>query len=72
MNALGVFQIVLYLVVLVALVRPLGAFMARVYQGERTFLSPLLGPVERLIYRCAGVDPARNRAGSATPHRCWS
>jgi K+-transporting ATPase ATPase A chain len=57
MNALGVFQIVLYLVVLVALVRPLGAFMARVYQGERSFLSPLLGPVERLIYRCAGVDP---------------
>ena len=58
MNSLGVFQIVLYLVVLVALVRPLGAFMARVYQGERTFLSPLLAPVERLIYRCAGVDPA--------------
>ena len=73
MNALGVFQIVLYLVVLVALVRPLGAFMARVYEGERTFLSPLLAPVERLIYRCAGVDPADGiRAGSATPHRCWS
>ena len=58
MNSLGVFQIVLYLVVLVALVRPLGAFMARVYQGERSLLSPLLAPVERLIYRCAGVDPA--------------
>ena len=37
------------------LVKPLGAYMARVYQGERTFLDPLLRPVERLIYRAAGV-----------------
>jgi len=42
-------------VVLLALAKPLGAFMARVYQGERTFLGPLLHPVERLIYRAAGV-----------------
>ena len=58
MNALGIFQIVLYLVVLVALAKPLGAFMAKVYQGERTFLSPVLGPLERVIYRAAGVNPA--------------
>ncbi len=50
-------QIVLYLLVLLALVKPLGAFMARVYQGERTFLSPVLGPVERFIYRITGVKP---------------
>lgn len=56
MNALGIFQIVLYVVVLVALAKPLGAFMAKVYQGERTFLSPVLGPVERLIYRLGGVN----------------
>jgi K+-transporting ATPase ATPase A chain len=56
MNALGIFQIVLYVAVLVALAKPLGAFMARVYQGERTFLSPILGAVERVIYRLAGVD----------------
>ena len=55
MNTLGVFQIVLYFGVLVALAKPLGAFMARVYQGERTFLSPVLGPIERGIYRLAGV-----------------
>ena len=48
-------QIVLYLVVLLLLVKPLGSFMAKVYQGERTFLSPVLGPVERLIYRITGV-----------------
>jgi potassium-transporting ATPase potassium-binding subunit len=58
MNALGTFQIVLYVGVLVALAKPLGGFMAKVYQGERTFLSPLFGPVERGIYRLAGVDPA--------------
>jgi K+-transporting ATPase ATPase A chain len=56
MNAVGILQIVLYVVVLVALAKPLGAFMARVYQGERTFLSPLLGPVERVIYRLGGVN----------------
>ena len=50
-------QIGLYLVVLLLLVKPLGSFMARVYQGERTFLSPVLGPVERFIYRITGVKP---------------
>jgi K+-transporting ATPase ATPase A chain len=51
----GLFQIGLYLIVLVALVKPLGAYMARVYQGERTFLDLVLHPVERLIYRAVGV-----------------
>ncbi len=51
----GWLQIGLYLVVLVLLVKPLGAYMARVYQGERTFLDPVLRPVERFIYRIAGV-----------------
>ena len=50
-------QIVLYLVVLLLLVKPLGSFMAKVYQGERTFMSPVLGPVERFIYRITGVKP---------------
>lgn len=56
MNAPGILQIVLYLVVLVAPVKPLGTFMAKVYQGERTFLSPVLGPLERGIYRVAGIN----------------
>ena len=59
MSGQGILQLSLYVVVLVALVRPLGAYMAAVFQGERTFMSPLLGPVERLLYRAAGVDPAR-------------
>jgi len=55
----GLLQLALYVVALVLLVKPLGAYMAAVFQGERTFMAPLLGPVERLIYRLSGVDPAR-------------
>ena len=50
-------QIGLYLLVLLLLVKPLGAFMARVYQGEHTFLTPVVRPVERLFYRVAGIRP---------------
>jgi len=58
MNVYSWVQIIFYLVVLLALAKPLGAFMARVYQGEPTFLDRALQPVERLIYRLAGVNPA--------------
>ncbi|MGD0174880.1 MAG: potassium-transporting ATPase subunit KdpA [Anaerolineales bacterium] len=50
-------QLIFYIVVLLALAKPLGSFMARVYQGQPTFLDPVLGPVERLIYRLCGVHP---------------
>ena len=46
---------------LLLLVQPLGLFMARVYEGERTFLSPAIAPLERLVYRVAGVDPAHEQ-----------
>jgi K+-transporting ATPase ATPase A chain len=49
-------QVALYVAVLVALAKPLGIFMADVYEGRRTFLSPILRPVERLIYRVARID----------------
>jgi len=55
----GVLQITLYLAVLLLLVKPLGAFMARVFQREKTFLDPVVGPLERLIYRLARVDADR-------------
>jgi K+-transporting ATPase ATPase A chain len=45
------------MLVLLLLVKPLGAYMAKVYQGERTFLNPILAPVERLFYRLSGVRP---------------
>ncbi|MBV9189248.1 MAG: potassium-transporting ATPase subunit KdpA [Betaproteobacteria bacterium] len=49
----------LYIVVLLALAKPLGEYMARVFQGERTFMTPVLGWLERFTYRASGVDPAK-------------
>src|SRR5215471_21056195 len=57
----GWLQIALYFVVLTALVVPLGRFMAKVFEGERTFLTPLVGPLERGLYRIAGVDATREQ-----------
>jgi potassium-transporting ATPase potassium-binding subunit len=59
MTLQAIFQIALFIVVLVALVKPLGAYMAKVYQGERCFLSPALETTERGIYRLAGIDPKK-------------
>ena len=55
MNIYSWLQLILYMVVLLLLAKPLGSFMASVYQGDRIFLDPVLGPVERLIYRASGV-----------------
>ncbi|MCX6024742.1 MAG: potassium-transporting ATPase subunit KdpA, partial [Chloroflexi bacterium] len=57
MNAFGWLQLALYLAALIVLAKPVGAFMARVYQGERTFVDPVMRPVERMLYRVAGVHP---------------
>lgn len=58
----GWMQIALYCAVVLALVRPLGAYMARVFGGERTLLSPVLAPVERGLYRASGIDPAQEQS----------
>ena len=52
----GWLQVALYCAVVVLLVKPFGGYMTRVFTGERTFLSPALGPVERVFYRLSGVD----------------
>ena len=57
MSPIGWLQLALYMVILLLLVKPLGAYMARVYGDERTFLHPILAPVERVFYRAAGVNP---------------
>jgi len=54
----GWVQIAVFLLVLTALVPPVGGYIARVFRGERVFLSPLLGPVERFSYRALRVQPA--------------
>ena len=55
----GYVQLGLYMVVLLALAKPLGTFMARVYTGQSSGLDRVLGPLERLIYRLCGVRPRR-------------
>src|SRR5262244_868687 len=56
MTLSGWVQIALFSVIIVLITRPLGGYMTRVFAGERTFLSPILRPVERAIYWCCGVD----------------
>jgi potassium-transporting ATPase potassium-binding subunit len=57
MNWSGWLLFAIYIIVLLLLVKPLGLYMARVYQGERTFLTPIIAPQERFFYRLAGVKP---------------
>ena len=52
----GFFQLGIYFLVLLALTKPLGVYMTRVFSGERTFLGRVFGPVERLIYRICRID----------------
>ena len=56
MTANGWFQIGLYVLVLFLITKPIGVFLARVFERQKTFLDPLLRPVERLVYRLCGVD----------------
>jgi K+-transporting ATPase ATPase A chain len=56
MTANGWFQILLFLALIFAVTKPMGVFMARVFNRERTFLDPILRPLERLLYRVTGVD----------------
>jgi potassium-transporting ATPase potassium-binding subunit len=55
MTVNGFIQIALYCVVVTLLVKPFGFYMTRVFNGERTFLTPLLRPLERAIYALSGV-----------------
>ena len=58
----GWIQIAIYIAIIVALVKPLGWYMTRVFNGERTFLSPVLRPVEVGLYRLGGVDETREQS----------
>src|SRR5215471_2846358 len=56
MTISGWVQIALFSVIVILITRPFGGYMTRVFAGERTFLSPILRPVERAVYWCCGVD----------------
>ena len=61
MTFIGWIQIILYCAIIVAIVPLLGAYMTRVFDGERTFLSPVLRPVESALYWLGGVDAKREQ-----------
>src|SRR5438034_3124606 len=61
MTVIGWIQILLYCAIVAALVVPLGGYMTRVFNGERTFLAPILRPVETALYRIGGVDETREQ-----------
>ena len=55
MTSIGILQILVFFGVILALTKPVGLFMSRLFQGERTFLHPVIRPVERLVYKLCGV-----------------
>lgn len=59
MTANGWFQISFYLLVIFLITKPVGVFMTRVFNREKTFLDPLLRPIEKIIYRLSGIDESR-------------
>lgn len=59
MTANGWLQILIFTVIVIALAKPAGVFMTNVFEGKRTFLHPVLRPIERLIYRLTRVDEKR-------------
>jgi K+-transporting ATPase ATPase A chain len=61
MNAAGILQIILFLALVTAGAIPLGLYMARVYSGERTWLDPVLGPIERAIYKLCLIRPEQEQ-----------
>ena len=61
MTVIGWIQIILFCAIIVALVKPLGGYMTRVFNGERTFLSPILRPVETGLYWVGGVNEKREQ-----------
>jgi potassium-transporting ATPase potassium-binding subunit len=57
MSAIGWLQAAIFFALVILLTKPLGLYMARVFEGERTFLQPVLAPVENAIYRVCRIDP---------------
>ena len=65
MTIVGWVQIALFSLIVIAVTRPLGGYMTSVFAGERTFLWPVLRPVERAVYWCCGVDEREEQHGQA-------
>lgn len=53
----GVLQVLIFLILVLLLTKPIGLYLTAIFTGKRTWLSPVLSPVERLFYRLCGIDP---------------
>ena len=65
MMTLALLKVAAFFLLVLAVTKPLGLYMRRVFSGERTFLDPLLGPLERLVYRLGGVDARKEQGWKA-------
>jgi K+-transporting ATPase A subunit len=70
-TTIGWLQIALFAALVGSLTSPVGGYLARVYNRERTLLQPLLGPIENAIYRVVGSSQGPSRAGKRTRFRSW-
>ena len=59
MTTIELLKIAVYFLLILAVTKPLGLYMKRVFCGEKTFLDRVLRPIERLVYRASGVDPKK-------------
>ena len=62
MTYIGLAQVAIFTALIAGLTKPLGFYMARAFAGERTVLRPVLGPMEQVLYRIAGVDPKKEQS----------
>src|SRR5256885_15826738 len=63
----SVLQVLLFLLIVLLLTRPVGLYLYKVFNGERTWLSPVFVPVECLFYRLSGIDPEEEQKWLAYP-----
>ena len=70
MTTNGWMQIFVFLALILAITKPLGVFMAKVFSGERTFVDPVARPIERFLYRVTGVDEKHEMRWTNTLSPC--
>lgn len=71
MHAVDYAQFILYITALVLITPPLGRFMAKVFQGEKTWMHKAFGWLENLTYKISGIDPKEEMSWKDTRPRSW-
>ena len=71
MTFVGWIQVLVFFALILAVTKPIGAYMYRVFEGGDAPLAAALGRIENALYRLFGVDRGRSRTGRSTRSRCW-